>query len=67
MKKLLGIDIGGTKCAVILGNYGSEATGDVTIIDRVAFPTEVDKGLEHTLGRMIESIDAILKANNWKA
>jgi len=63
----MGIDIGGTKCAVILGSLENEDSGDITILDRIAFPTEVNKGLDYALNRMFGHIDAMLAANNWKA
>lgn len=43
-KLYLGIDVGGTKCAVILGK---EKSGELIVLDRIAFPTETEKGLEH--------------------
>ncbi|HOJ11092.1 MAG TPA: ROK family protein [Clostridiales bacterium] len=72
MKKLLGIDIGGTKCAIILGNYKDEAIEQttsqyVTILDRITFPTETEEGLNYTLDRIFENIDIILNKNNCKA
>jgi len=33
---LLGVDIGGTKCAVV---YGQDVDGQLTVIDKVKFPT----------------------------
>ncbi|MDR1284453.1 MAG: ROK family protein [Opitutaceae bacterium] len=42
---LLGFDIGGTKCAVILGlGAGREAGAPVRIVERVAFPTGTGAG-----------------------
>ena len=37
----LGLDVGGTKCAVILGKCTPTEAGGVTmdIMDRIAFPT----------------------------
>ena len=40
MGKYIGIDIGGTKCAVIVGEY---ADGKFNIISRTAFATDVDE------------------------
>lgn len=40
MEKYIGIDIGGTKCAVIVGEYENE---EIKIISRKAFATEVDE------------------------
>ena len=40
---VIGIDIGGTKCAVVLGEAG-EADEDCRIFDRVCFATEARRG-----------------------
>lgn len=61
MKKILGIDIGGTKCAVVLGDY-NENIGDISILDRIAIPTA--SGLENALNNIYTMIDDILAQNN---
>jgi glucokinase len=69
MKEVMGIDIGGTKCAVVIGGLcgGTEERAEdksmpgIRIIDKISFPTEVHKGPEFTLNRIIEGIDTILK------
>ncbi|MEN6581390.1 MAG: ROK family protein [Armatimonadota bacterium] len=43
---LIGHDVGGTKCAVILGKADG---GEIEIIDRIQFPTHSDLGPEQTL------------------
>lgn len=40
MEKYIGIDIGGTKCAVVVGEYKNE---EIKIISRTAFATQVDE------------------------
>ena len=40
MKKYIGIDIGGTKCAVIVGEYEND---EIKIISRTAFATDTDE------------------------
>ena len=57
MKKhdLVGIDIGGTKCAVVLGNKNGE------IQDRIAFDTASDKGPLFVIKRILYSLDIILE------
>lgn len=40
MKKYIGIDIGGTKCAVIVGEYEND---EIKIISRTAFATDIDE------------------------
>lgn len=56
-KKYIGIDIGGTKCSVILGTESAE------ILDKISFPTETPQGVDYTLARLIESVHKILKTN----
>ena len=46
---LLGFDIGGTKCAVVLGQTAPEG---VRLLDRVAFPTAPEHGPEPALQRL---------------
>jgi len=54
---LLGIDIGGTKCAVLLGDKKGN------IHDRIAFPTETSKGPQFALDRTFEALEDILRRN----
>jgi glucokinase len=49
---LVGVDIGGTKCAVVLGQ--SDGKGDMYILDKSAFPTE--KSPDLVLERIVETI-----------
>lgn len=56
-KYLLGIDIGGTKCAVILGHAGE---ADEKIIERRAFPTLVERGWQSVVDEIIGTADALL-------
>jgi len=56
MKNLIGIDIGGTKCAVI---YGSELDGQINILQREAFST--------IIGKPYENIDNFIKIiTSWQ-
>ncbi len=58
MKKYyLGFDIGGTKCAVVLGCFEN---GKMGIAAKKAFPTEVEKGYEYTVSNMFTSAYEIL-------
>ena len=60
-KYLLGFDIGGTKCAVILG----QAEGDqIRIIERKAFPTPV--GPESTLLKFEATARELLADRSWR-
>lgn len=47
----IGIDIGGTKCAVCAGTEAGQ------IIEKVKFPTESEKGVEHALSRILEETE----------
>ena len=51
MKEYIGIDIGGTKCAVVRGNENG------TILDKIRFQTE-DK--ENTLHKLFEAVSQLL-------
>ena len=57
---LLGIDIGGTKCAVVLGDE------KMKLYDRIAFPTHSKLGLKQALKRLMGTIDLILLRNALK-
>lgn len=37
MKNLIGVDLGGTKCAVLLGNISK--TGDLSVVDKIVYST----------------------------
>lgn len=54
---LIGIDIGGTKCAVILGDTSGH------ISRRIAFGTETDKGVNFTLANIKKNVKKLLKNN----
>jgi glucokinase len=65
MKKYsLGLDIGGTKCAVILGRGEiPEECRDSIIIDKISFPTNQPRGWEAVMIDFFTSIDTILERN----
>ena len=50
----LGIDIGGTKCAVIAG------TGEMEILKKTSFPTETGKGPGHAINLLLKSASEIV-------
>ena len=56
-KFILGLDIGGTKCAVVLGDER------LRVYDRLAFPTGPERGLKKTLGELFSTVDEILHRN----
>jgi len=49
----LGIDIGGTKCAVLA------AGEDMVILDKKKFPTETDKGPQHAINLLLKNAGSI--------
>ncbi|MCB9207700.1 MAG: ROK family protein, partial [Ignavibacteriales bacterium] len=53
-KYYIGIDIGGTKCAVIAGTTSME------ILDKIKFPTETDKGPEYTLNNINNNLENLI-------
>ena len=64
LQYILGVDIGGTKCAVVLGNYNANGEKEVNILDKIRFATETHKGVQYTIDKIIESVDTIIKINN---
>lgn len=62
----LGVDIGGTKCAVVLGK--GELCGDIGnfIIDKIKFPTEVQRGWRCIMDEILMRADELLHKNNVK-
>ncbi|MBQ6899166.1 MAG: ROK family protein, partial [Clostridia bacterium] len=56
----LGFDIGGTKCAVILGRGEMPENHVDLIIDKTAFPTRVERGWQAIIDEMISSADTLL-------
>lgn len=61
MHKMIGVDIGGTKCSVILGE--SLECGEINIITKTSFGTEVQRGPGYTIEKIYKSIDDILIKN----
>ncbi len=60
----LGFDIGGTKCAVILGKGKTPEDYKTLIIDKLSFPTEVSRGYEAIIKEMLDKADELLKKHN---
>ena len=65
----LGLDVGGTKCAVILGKCTPTVAGGVTmdIMDRIAFPTEAKKGFDYTIQNIYAAIEEMMARHNLSA
>lgn len=55
----MGLDIGGTKCAVLLATVDA----GVHIEDKIRFETEAEKGFESVYARLLEAMDVILARN----
>jgi glucokinase len=58
MSYLIGIDIGGTKCAVVLGMVADE---QLHLIGKETFQTEIPSGYEAILKKIGDRIDVLLK------
>jgi len=61
---LIGIDIGGTKCAVILGSLDEK--GDISIVDKRVYSTSEYPLPGKMIPRFLAGIDELLKKNNLK-
>ena len=59
----LGVDIGGTKCAVILGKGELTADTEGFIIDKIKFPTDVKRGYKAVVAEILEKGDELLSRN----
>lgn len=60
LDRWIGLDIGGTKCAVLLAkvNHG------IQILDKIRFETHTELGFQQTYDRLCESMEEILRRNN---
>ena len=56
---IIGIDIGGTKCAVIIGRINED--GRVELVRKTSFPTETSKGFDYTIDSIFSSTDRLLE------
>lgn len=64
MKKYyLGFDIGGTKCATVLGAYEDDV---MSIKDKKTFPTETEKGWQYSVNNMFMAAFDLLEKNAVK-
>ena len=57
--RFIGLDIGGTKCAVLL----AEVNHGIHILDKRKFDTCADRGFSHTWERLCAGVDEILEKN----
>ena len=58
MKYLLGMDIGGTKCAVVIAQSGS-----TEIIDKIRFETKSQRGWKMIVDELVSSAKTIIERN----
>lgn len=63
----LGVDIGGTKCAVVLGKGELSGDTDDFVIDKIKFPTDVERGWKMIVAEIIEKGDMLLSKNGVSA
>ena len=55
MKYFIGVDIGGTKCAVVLASVNK----GIQILNKIRFASEAEKGPEHMLGLIYKAVDEL--------
>lgn len=60
VQHLVGVDIGGTKCAVSLARWDGK---ELKILDKVPFPTDVGKGPQPTLDAVLEAVASLLSGH----
>ena len=59
----LGIDIGGTKCAVVLGKDKPGDNVTEFILDKIKFPTDVSRGWRAVVDEILLQCDTLLSGN----
>ena len=55
----MGLDIGGTKCAVLLATVD----GGIHLKDKLRFETQSERGFEPVYAQLTETMDEILRKN----
>lgn len=63
MKPLIGLDIGGTKCAVVLARVNK----GIHILDKLKFPSLAERGPEDMIARLFGAMEEVLKRNDLTA
>ena len=58
-KHFIGLDIGGTKCCVLL----AQVRGGIQFEDKIRFETHAERGFDDSYGRLCDAIDEILRRN----
>lgn len=62
MKTFLGLDIGGTKCAVLL----AKVQGGIDILEKLTFETRSERGFESVFADLCQGIERLLKMTQAK-
>ena len=57
--RYIGLDIGGTKCAVLL----AEVDGGIHILDKLRFPTDPNAPFEATFAQLCQGVEQVLERN----
>lgn len=63
MKRIIGLDIGGTKCAVLLAHVDSA----IHIIERISFPTQTHLGYQQAIDRLFDAIGLLMQKHGLSA
>jgi glucokinase len=61
MANLIGIDIGGTKCAVLLGR---DREGTIEVLNRISFPTETAQGPQQALDKIFNAAAELISKSD---
>ncbi|MBP3651728.1 MAG: ROK family protein [Clostridia bacterium] len=56
MKRVLGLDIGGTKCAVLLADCGEE----ISVVEKIRFDTRTDLGFEYAKEKLLAAASELI-------
>ncbi len=62
----LGIDIGGTKCAAVIGKGELPQDTQGFILDKITFPTDVKRGWQEVVNQLLATAKELLVKNNVK-
>ncbi len=54
--RVLGLDIGGTKCAVLLAEAGER----IEVLRKLRFETHTERGFEYAKGKLLEAAEALI-------
>ena len=60
MRRIIGLDIGGTKCAVLTADCGEE----IRILNKIRFDTRSELGFAYTRERLFEAVRASIAASD---